>query len=385
MTIVERIRSYQEELVAIRRDLHAHPELGFEEQRTSDIVAERLASWGIEVHRGLGKTGVVGVLRSGSGNARRIGLRADMDALPIQETTGLDYASRNPGRMHACGHDGHTTMLLGAARYLAETRNFEGIAIFIFQPAEEGLGGARAMIADGLFSQFPCDEIYGLHNSPDGSRGQITIKPGPAMAAADFFDIRIKGRGAHGAYPHNAADPIVTAMALGNALQSVVSRNINPTDPAVVSITQIHAGSAYNVIPDTAHLAGTVRTFDEAARDLARARIRDISAGIAAAFNSTIDVEIREVFSVLRNDPEKVEAVAGAAAELFGEAVLNRETTPRMGSEDFADMLHRVPGAYCWLGMEAGPSLHNPNYRFDDEVIPLGASLLARIVERQAV
>ena len=217
------------------------------------------------------------------------------------------------------------------------------------------------MIADGLFRQFPCDEIYGLHNSPDGPRGQVTIKPGPAMAAADFFDIRIQGQGAHGAYPHNSADPVMTALALGGSLQSIVSRNINPIDPAVVSITQIHAGSAYNVIPDTAHLAGTVRTFDERARDLAGKRIREISAGIAAAYRSTIDVEIREVFSVLRNDPEKVEALAAAAAELFGEAALNRETTPRMGSEDFADMLHDRPGAYCWLGMASGPALHNPN------------------------
>jgi hippurate hydrolase len=385
MSIIDRIRSYQEELVAIRRDLHAHPELGFEEERTSDIVAERLKSWGIEVHRGVGKTGVVGVLRSGSGNARKIGLRADMDALPIHETTGLPFASGNPGRMHACGHDGHTTMLLGAARYLAETKNFDGTAIFIFQPAEEGLGGARAMIADGLFDRFPCDEIYGLHNSPDGVRGQITIKPGPAMAAADFFDIRIKGKGSHGAYPHKSADPIVTAFELGEALQTIVSRNVNPVDPAVVSITQVHAGSAYNVIPDTAHLAGTVRTFDEEVRDLIRDRIREIASGLAAAHRSTIEVEIREVFSVLKNDPQKVEAVVGAASELFGKAVLNLEATPRMGSEDFADMLHAVPGAYCWLGMSTGAALHNPNYQFDDEVIPLGASLLARLVERQSL
>ena len=385
MSIVDRIRGYQDELVAIRRDLHAHPEIGFEEERTAKIVAERLAAWGIEVHRGIGKTGVVGVLRSGGGNARRIGLRADMDALPIQEKTGLPYASTNPGRMHACGHDGHTTMLLGAARYLAETRDFEGTAVFIFQPAEEGLGGARRMIADGLFDRFPCDEIYGLHNSPDGPRGKITIKPGPAMAGADFFDIRIQGRGSHGAYPHKSADPVVIAMALGQALQTIVSRNADPLQPAVVSITQIHAGSAYNVIPDTAHLAGTVRTFDDDLRDLVRSRIREISAGIATAFGASIEVDIRGVFSVLRNDPEKAEAVAHAASELFGEAALDRATAPHMGSEDFADMLLAVPGAYCWLGMDAGGgALHNPNYRFDDEIIPIGGSLLARLVERQS-
>jgi amidohydrolase len=384
MDIIERIRSYQDELVAIRRDLHAHPEIGFEEERTSDIVAERLAAWGIEVHRGIGKTGVVGVLRSGSGNARRIGLRADMDALPIQETTGLPFASKNAGRMHACGHDGHTTMLLGAARYLAETRNFEGTAVFIFQPAEEGLGGARAMIADGLFQRFPVDEIYGLHNSPDGPRGQVTVKPGPAMAAADFFDIRIQGRGSHGAYPHKAADPIVIAMTIGQALQTIVSRNADPIEPAVVSITQMHAGSAYNVIPDTAHLAGTIRTLDDETRDLTRKRLREISQGIAASFGASAEVEIRDVFSVLRNDPEKIEAVARAASDLFGEVALDRPTTARMGSEDFADMLLAVPGAYCWLGMKEGAALHNPNYQFDDEVIPLGASLLARLVEQQS-
>ena len=384
MSIIDRIRGYQDELVAIRRDLHAHPELGFEEERTSSIVAERLASWGIEVHRGVGKTGVVGILRSGGGNSRRIGLRADMDALPIQETTGLPYASTNPGRMHACGHDGHTTMLLGAARYLAETRQFDGTAVFIFQPAEEGLGGARAMLADGLFQRFPCDEIYGLHNSPDGPRGKVTIKPGPAMSAADFFDLRIQGRGSHGAYPHKAADPVVIAMALGQALQTIVSRNVDPLEPAVVSITQIHAGSAYNVIPDTAHVAGTVRTFDDETRTLVRTRMRDIAAGLASAFGASIEVEIRDVFSVLRNNPENTDAVARAATELFGDAALEFAATPHMASEDFADMLHAVPGAYCWVGMAAGAALHNPNYRFDDEIIPLGASLLARLVERHS-
>jgi hippurate hydrolase len=384
VSIVDRIRSYQDELVAIRHDLHAHPEIGFEEERTSAIVADRLAAWGIEVHRGIGKTGVVGVLRTGGGNSRRIGLRADMDALPIQETTGLDCASKNPGRMHACGHDGHTTMLLGAARYLAETRAFDGTAVFIFQPAEEGLGGARAMIADGLFERFPCDEIYGLHNSPDGPRGKVTVKAGPAMAGADFFDIRIQGRGSHGAYPHKAADPVVIAMSLGQALQTIVSRNADPLEAAVVSITQIHAGAAYNVIPDTAHLAGTVRTFEEEVRDLVRTRMQEIAAGMASAFGATIEVDVRPVFSVLRNRPESAEAMARAATELFGETALDRGTRPHMGSEDFADMLHAVPGAYCWLGMAPGPALHNPNYQFDDEIIPLGASLLARMVEQQS-
>jgi hippurate hydrolase len=371
MNIIDRIRGYQDELVAIRRDLHAHPEIGFEEERTSAIVAERLAAWGIEVHRGIGKTGVVGVLRSAA--AMHAGLACERTWTPCRSRKPpASLRLKEPGRMHACGHDGHTTMLLGAARYLAETRDFDGTAIFIFQPAEEGLGGARAMIADGLFQRFPCDEIYGLHNAPDAPRGQITIKPGAAMAAADFFDLRIQGRGSHGAYPHKSADPVIIAMTLGQALQTIVSRNADPLDSVVLSITQIHAGSAYNVIPDTAHLAGTVRAFDEETRALVRSRIREIAAGVAAAFEATIDVEIRDVFSVLMNDPEKSEAMARAAEELFGGAALERATAPRMGSEDFADMLHAVPGAYCWFGMgSTAGALHNPNYQFDDEIIPV--------------
>jgi len=245
MSPLDRISSYLDELISIRHDLHAHPELGFEEERTSGIVAERLAAWGFEVHRGIGKTGVVGLLRGKGSSGRRIGLRADMDALPIEEMTNLAYRSTNPGTMHACGHDGHTTMLLGAARYLAETRTFGGTAVLIFQPAEEGLRGARAMIADGLFERFPCDEVYGLHNAPNGPHGLISVRPGPAMAAADFFDIRITGRGAHGAHPHQGIDPTVVALTLGQAMQTIVSRNADPRAAVVVSITQIHGGSAY--------------------------------------------------------------------------------------------------------------------------------------------
>jgi amidohydrolase len=384
MTALERISGFKDDLTAWRRDFHAHPELGFEEERTSAIVADKLASWGIEVHRGLGKTGVVGVLRGKGGNYRRIGLRADMDALPIEEATGLPFKSQNPGRMHACGHDGHTTMLLGAARYLAETRGFEGDAVFIFQPAEEGLGGARAMLKDGLFERFPCDEVYGLHNWPNGERGRIFMREGAAMAAADFFDIRISGRGAHGAQPHQSNDPTVIAMTLGQAMQTIVSRNADPLKSMVVSITQVHAGSAYNVIPETAHLAGTMRTFDESMRKLAQDRVRELAAGIAAAFGATIEVEIRDIFSVLHNSPEQIAAAEEAAIEIVGKPNVETGAEPKMGSEDFADMLHKVPGAYVWVGTAETAALHNPNYRFDDDILPIGAALLARLVEKRA-
>ncbi|HEX8166756.1 MAG TPA: M20 aminoacylase family protein [Beijerinckiaceae bacterium] len=387
MTALDRISGFADDLVAWRRDFHAHPEIGFEEERTSAIVAEKLASWGIAVHRGIGRTGVVGVLEGKGrrgGNYRRIGLRADMDALPIEEATGLPYASRNPGKMHACGHDGHTTMLLGAARYLAETKAFDGTAVFIFQPAEEGLGGARAMLADGLFERFPCDEVYGLHNWPNGGRGKVFMRVGAAMAAADFFDIRIVGKGAHGAQPHESNDAAVIAMTLGQAMQTIVSRNADPLKAMVVSITQIHTGSAYNVIPETAHLAGTMRTFDDRMRKLAQDRVRELAAGIATAFGATIEVEIRDIFSVLRNDPEQTAAAEEAAVDLVGRENVETGAEPKMGSEDFADMLHAVPGAYVWLGAAEGAALHNPGYRFDDEILPLGAALYARLVEKRS-
>jgi hippurate hydrolase len=351
--------------------------------RTSQIVAEKLASWGIEVHRGIGGTGVVGILQ-GKGPGRRIGLRADMDALPIEEQTNLPYRSTIPGKMHACGHDGHTTMLLGAARYLAETRDFNGTAVFIFQPAEEGLGGARAMLADKLFDRFPCDEVYGMHNWPNGKRGQIALRSGATMAAADFFDIRITGRGAHGAQPHESNDPTIVALALGQAMQSIVSRNTDPLKSLVVSITQIHAGSAYNVIPESAHLAGTVRCFDEDLRQMTRTRIRELAAGIGAAFGATIDVEIRDIFSVLNNSAEQAAAAAEIAAELFGADKVDTASVPKMGSEDFADMLLAVPGAYVWLGAREGAALHNAGFDFDDEVIVPGAAMLASLVERRS-
>ncbi len=383
MPVVPRIAAFADELVGIRRDLHAHPEIGFEEVRTSGIVAEKLASWGIEVHRGVGRTGVVGVLKGRGAGQRRVGLRADMDALPMDVETNLPYRSKHPGRFHGCGHDGHTTMLLGAARYLAETRNFGGTIVFVFQPAEEGLGGARAMLADGLFERFPCDEIYALHNAPEGPRGQVSVHSGPMMAGADFFDIRITGRGAHGAHPHQAVDPSVVAVTLAQAMQTIVSRNVDPRYPTVVSITQIHAGSAYNVIPGSARLAGTVRSFRDEVRELVRARIRALASGIAASFGATIEVDIRDIFTVLENHEIPSRAAAEVAREIVGDALLDAEPRPKMASEDFADMLRAVPGAYFWLGQTPGPPVHNPGYVFDDGILPIGASLLARIAERQ--
>ena len=381
MPNIDHIDAFADELTAIRRDLHAHPEIGFEEVRTSGIVADKLKGWGIEVHRGLGGTGVVGVLKGKGSGAGRIGLRADMDALPMEENTNLRWRSTIPGRFHGCGHDGHTTMLLGTARYLAETRNFDGTVHFIFQPAEEGLGGARAMIKDGLFAKFPCDEIYGLHNAPDLNHGELAIFPGPAMAGADFFDITISGYGAHGAMPNFSRDPVIIAMSLGQALQTIVSRNVNPHEPAVLSITQIHAGSAYNVIPGDAKLCGTVRAFSDEVRVLIRERMRAISAGIASAFQVEITVDIRDGFSVLVNEVEQSNVVAEVARTVVDPAKVFTKSRPKMGSEDFADMLHAVPGAYFWLGHEGSVPVHNPGYILDDKILPVGASMFARIIE----
>jgi amidohydrolase len=383
MPNIERIDGYADELTAIRRDLHAHPEIGFEEVRTSGIVADKLTQWGIEVHRGIGGTGVIGVLKGKGDGAKRIGLRADMDALPMEENTNLKWRSTIPGRFHGCGHDGHTTMLLGTARYLAETKNFDGTVHFIFQPAEEGLGGARAMIKDGLFAKFPCDEIYGLHNAPELSHGEIAVLPGPAMAGADFFDITIQGYGAHGAMPERSKDAVVIAMTLGNALQTIVSRNVSASEPAVLSITQIHAGSAYNVIPGEAKLCGTVRAFSDEVRQLIRKRMREICAGMAAAFSCEITADIRDIFSVLINDKEHSEIVIDVAKTVVDPAKVITRTRAKMGSEDFADMLHAVPGAYFWLGHDGSVPVHNPGYVLDDKILPIGASMFARIVEKR--
>lgn len=379
-TPLDRIAGYAADLTALRRDFHAHPEIGFQEHRTSAIVAELLETFGVQVTKGVGGTGVVGVLE-GNRPGRTIGLRADMDALPMEEMTNLPWASKNPGVFHGCGHDGHTTMLLGAARYLAETRDFAGRAVFIFQPAEEGLGGARAMIRDGLFETFPCDELYGLHNSPEHDLGQVRVKPGTAMAGADFFDITVRGRGSHGATPQFSKDPVMIGAGLAMELQGIISRNIAPVDPAVLSITKFNAGQAYNVIPETAQLSGTLRYFDNAVGALLASRIRQICAGFGKAHDCEIDVNIWNVFDVLVNDEQLSAAFLGLAEEIVGaEAAFERKTL-QMESEDLADMLRIVPGAYFTLGHGGNVPLHNPGFILDDEILPIGASLLARLVE----
>lgn len=366
------------------RDLHAHPELGFQETRTAARVAGALRAAGVdEIHEGIGGTGIVALIRGkGQGN-RCIGLRADMDALPITETSGLDYASTTPGTMHACGHDGHTTMLVGAAEYLAATRDFDGTAVLIFQPAEEGLGGARRMIAEGLFERFPVDEAYGLHNSPDGQVNRAAITKGAAMAGAAFFDITVTGRGSHAAQPQHSRDAVVIAAHLVTQLQTVVARNVPPLDTCVLSVTQSHAGTAYNVVPETATLAGTIRYFRPEVLDLVQTRMRALCEGIALAHGAAIRVEFRNAFDVLMNDPDLSDAYLDAARDIVGDALVHDGDPPMTGSEDFADMLQQVPGAYLRLGHAGTVPLHNPGFVLDPACLPVGASIMARIVERR--
>ena len=382
---IDRIAEWQSDLTEIRRDIHAHPELGFEENRTSDIVAEQLTAYGCEVHRGLGKTGVVGTLRVGN-STRSVGLRADMDALPILEANSFAHRSTNDGKMHACGHDGHTTMLLGAARYLAETMDFDGQVHFIFQPAEEGIGGASAMIKDGLFEQFPCDVIYGMHNRPSLDVGKFAVRPGPMMAGGGFFDIHIEGVGAHGARPETGVDPVIAAAHMVTALQTIVSRNVPPLDSAVLSITQIHAGDAYNVIPQKARIAGTVRSFTDATMDLVEANMRRTAAGVAASFGAKVEVDFRLLFAPTVNTPSEADFVADVTAELVGEENVDRNGPLIMASEDFSFMLREVPGAYFNIGNGGtgelgGCEVHNPGYDFNDEALTLGASAFVKLVE----
>ncbi len=380
MTAIDHIRRDHDALTAIRRDLHAHPELGMEEHRTAELVARKLEEWGIEVHRGVGGTGVVGVLRAGSGN-RAIGLRADMDALPIEEATDLPFRSTVPGRMHACGHDGHTAMLLGAAQYLAETRNFSGTVNLIFQPGEEGCGGALAMLADRLFERFPCDAIYGMHNRTGMEVGSYAVREGAVMAGGAFFDIRVSGKGSHGARPEESIDPVLTACHIATALQSIVSRNLSPRDPAVVSVTKVVGGDAYNVIPQTATISGTARFFAREVGQAIEDAMRRLAEGVAAGFGATASLDWRLIFAPTVNSAEPTAAVIDAVRDLVGEANLVTSKPPVMGSEDFAFMLEQVPGAYLNVGNGPGFSPHHPKYMFNDEAIPFGAGLYARLVE----
>jgi amidohydrolase len=379
---LDRARRYQDELTAIRRDIHAHPELGFEENRTADIVARKLEEWGIEVHRGVGKTGVVGVLRNGNGQAS-VGLRADMDAFPMQEATGLPYASQIPNRMHACGHDGHTTILLGAAKYLAETRAFNGTVNFIFQPGEEGVGGAEAMLQDGLFQRFPCDSVFGLHNHPGLAVGQFATSPGVRFASGAFFDISITGKGAHGARPQQGIDPVLVACHMGTALQSIVSRNIAAQDTAVVSVTRVQAGDAYNVIPQHAVLAGTARTMKAEIMTLIERNMKRLAVSIAEGFGAEAVVDFRTLFAPVVNNPEEAALYADAAAAVVGEANVRRDSPPSMASEDFGFMMREVPGAHVMFGNGDGASVHNQMYDFNDEAIPYAVALFAAITEKK--
>ena len=384
MSLIESVRPLKDKLTAIRRDIHAHPELAFAEHRTAALVARQLEALGIETHRGIGGTGVVGVVRGRRG-LRAIGLRADMDALPITERNEFAHKSTIQGCMHGCGHDGHTTMLLGAAEALAARRDFDGTVYFLFQPAEEGEGGAPAMIADGLFERFPMDAVFGLHNWPGLPLGQIAVHHGPVMACADRFDIEVRGHGAHAAMPHQGVDPVLAGAALVQALQSVVSRNADPQDAAVLSVTQFHAGDAYNVIPDVARIGGTVRAFRPELRAQVEDAMQRVCAGIGAAFGANVNFEYRRGYPPTINSHAEADFCAQAAAEVCGKAHVLIDPKPSMGAEDFSYFLQEKPGCYIWLGNgpgEGGCTLHNPHYDFNDEAIPYGVAYWVRLAQR---
>jgi hippurate hydrolase len=391
MKLVEPILAYLPELQEIRRDLHAHPELCYEEQRTADVVAAKLTEWGIPIVRGLGVTGVVGIVKNGT-SGRAIGLRADMDALPMQEINGFAHASRHPGKMHACGHDGHTAMLLGAAQHLAQHRNFDGTVYLIFQPAEEGGGGARRLMDEGLFEQFPMDAVYGMHNWPGIPEGHFGVVAGPMMASSNEFRVSVRGKGAHAAQPHRGIDPVMVAVQIAQAWQTIVSREKNPLESAVLSITQIHAGSATNVIPDEAELVGTVRTFSYEVLDLIQRRMEEIATGVAAAFNASVDFNFKRNYPPLINHPEQTAFAVEAMRAVVGADRVDTKVEPTMGAEDFAFMLQEKPGCYVFLGNGDGAhragghglgpcQLHNTSYDFNDNLLPIGASYWVRLVE----
>ena len=384
MPIINRIADFHAEMTQWRQRIHAHPETAFEEHMTAELVAELLESFGISVERGVARTGVVGTLRGSVPSGRAIALRADMDALHIDEQNDFPHTSQHHGRMHACGHDGHTAMLLGAAKHLAETRNFAGTIHFIFQPAEENEGGARLMIEEGVLERYPVEAIYGMHNWPELPVGQFAIQPGPMMAAFDIFEIAIKGRGGHAAMPHLAVDPIVAAAQVVTGLQTIPSRNIHPLESAVVSVTQIHGGDTWNVIPETVVLRGTTRSFSPAVRDQIEPAIRRIAEGACRACGAEMELRYERRYPPTINAAPETEIAATAAASLVGETNVKRDVLASMGAEDFACFLEKKPGAYIWIGNGSaarGGMLHNPHYDFNDAVLPLGASYWVRLAE----
>ncbi|HLZ06494.1 MAG TPA: M20 aminoacylase family protein [Bradyrhizobium sp.] len=385
MPIVNRIAALADDMAAWRHDFHEHPELLYEVHRTAGIVADKLREFGCdEVVTGIGRTGVVGVIHGRKNTSgRTIGLRADMDALPIEETSGVPYASKTPGLMHACGHDGHTAMLLGAAKYLAETRNFDGTAVVIFQPAEEGGAGGKAMVDDGLMTRWGVQEVYGLHNMPGIPEGHFAINSGAMLAAADSVEIKVTGKGGHGGLsPHKAVDTVLIGAQIVTALQSIVARNVDPLKSAVVSITMFHTGTAFNIIPETAELKGTVRALDPAVRDLLERRIGEIADSIARAYGGSAETKYTRMYPVTMNHAQQAEVAAEVARDVVGSDHVNDRVLPLMGGEDFAFMLEARPGAFVFLGMGDGNECHHPAYRFNDNVLGHGASYWVRLIEK---
>ncbi|MBS1169286.1 MAG: amidohydrolase [Burkholderiaceae bacterium] len=390
MNLLDFPAGFLDELQTIRRDIHAHPELGYEEHRTSDLVAAKLTEWGIPVKRGLGGTGVVGVI-AGSGEGRTIGLRADMDALPMKEMNTFEHASKHEGRMHACGHDGHTAMLLGAAHWLSRHRDFAGKVVLIFQPAEESAGGAKRMIDDGLLEQFPLDAIFGMHNWPVHDHGTFGVRVGPMMAASNTFRVTIKGRGSHAAHPQRSVDPVMTAVQIAQSWQTIITRNKNPHKAAVLSLTQIHAGSAFNVIPPDASLIGTVRNYDPEVLDLIERRMREIAEHTAAAFGATVDFHFRRGYPALVNHAAETAFAVGVLESIVGQGNVNANMEPTMGAEDFAYFLQELPGCYVFIAsgrdehrddLDGNPcNLHHPRYDFNDGLIPLGVTYWVKLAQ----
>ena len=382
MAVINRIAGFDEEMTAWRRHLHANPEIGFDCHATAAFVVARLRDFGItEIETGIATSGVVAVIE-GQGEGPCIGLRADMDALPMTETTGLDYASTVPGRIHACGHDGHTTMLLGAAKYLAETRNFRGRVALIFQPAEEGPGGGKVMVEEGVLERYGIDQVYALHTLPGVPAATFETTPGPIMAAVDTLHVEVIGQGGHGAMPHETRDPVVAAVAIVQAIQTIVSRNRNPLDDLVISVTQIHTGTVDNVIPGTAYINATIRSFTAEVQEMAHRRLREVAEGTAAAYGVRAEVRIEIGYPATFNDASKVAFAAQVAREVVGDGAVIADRPREMGAEDFSYMLQERPGAYLFLGQGAGSGLHHPGFNFNDAVAPVGASFFARLVER---